>query len=260
MRSQRITLQRTLVLTVVLVGIVMFHPGSGEAQVVNGRLIERGSQEPVTSGLVMLLDTTFAIQASSVSNQTGTFRLEAPDPGAYYVLTEALGYQPLIDGILDLGAGGSINVELYLSPRPVELDSMIVAVERAMVFQQLEKSGFNERKTSGFGFFISPEEIQMRNPAYFGDLFRHTPGLSLVGGGSLSGTQVQFRNASIRGGVCSPPVFVDGARVNTEFGGLEEVVDIHQISAVEVYTRASNVPLEWGGTTAGCGVLLIWTR
>jgi hypothetical protein len=44
------------------------------------------------------------------------------------------------------------------------------------------------------------------------------------------------------------------------FGGLEAVVDIDQIAAVEIYTRASSVPLQWGGTNAGCGVLLFWTR
>ena len=42
-------------------------------------------------------------------------------------------------------------------------------------------------------------------------------------------------------------------------GGLEGAVDISAIAAVEVYTRASTVPLQWGGTNAGCGVVLIWT-
>jgi hypothetical protein len=40
---------------------------------------------------------------------------------------------------------------------------------------------------------------------------------------------------------------------------LDGAVDISQIAAVEVYTRASNVPLQWGGTNAGCGIVLIWT-
>ena len=260
MRNSGNAVRRLLTLLVTLAGIAVVSPQTGEAQVVNGRLMEKGTGLPVTSGTVMLLDTTFAIQGSAVSNQTGAFRLEAPGPGSYYVLTEALGFEPIIDGILDLGEGGSLTIELYVTPKPVALDSLIVAVERVMIFQHLEKSGFNERQTSGFGFFITPEEIQRRNPAYFGELFRNTPGVALQGGGSFSGTQIEFRNASIRGGTCRPQVYVDGAQVNTDFGGLEEVVDIHQISAVEVYTRASNVPLEWGGTTAGCGVVLIWTR
>jgi hypothetical protein len=208
----------------------------------------------------MLLDTTFAVRATEVTNQNGLFRLQAPEPGSYYVLTEALGYQPIIDGILDLDEGGSISVELWVRPKPIVLDSMLVAVERVMIFQQLETVGFNERQATGFGHFITPEEIQRRNPTYMADLFRNTPGISLVGGGSFTGTDVLFRNASVRGGDCSPQVYVDGVLANTSFGGLESVVDINQIAAVEVYTRASNVPSQWGGTNAGCGVLLIWTR
>jgi hypothetical protein len=140
------------------------------------------------------------------------------------------------------------------------MDSLLVAVERVQVFRHLEQSGFNDRMVSGFGHFITPEDIRRRNPIYFADLFRNTPGLDLVWGGSMSGTEIQIRNASPRGGVCSPQIFVDGALVTTDFGGLESVVDIRQIAAVEVYTRASNVPSEWGGTTGGCGVVLIWTR
>jgi hypothetical protein len=246
-----------------LAGVAMMatlQPNLAEAQEVRGRLVEAVTGQPVTSGWVMLLDADFAISATAVTNQTGAFLLEAPEPGSYYVLTEALGYEPAIDGILDLGEGGSITIEFYVKPKPLVLDSLLVAVERAVIFQHLEKSGFNERLTSGFGQFITPEEIQRRNPTYFSDLFRNTPGLSLQGGSSLDGTQIQMLNASIRGSTCSPPVYVDGVLVNTDYGGLESVVDIHQIAAVEVYTRASNVPSQWGGTNAGCGVVLIWTR
>jgi hypothetical protein len=211
----------------------------------------------------MLLDTTFTAVSGTASNATGAFTLQAPGPGLYYVLTESLGYSPSIDGVLELGEGAAITVEIYLKPKPIVLDSIKVAVERAQIFQHLEAAGFNERMVTGFGHFITPEEIQARNPRFMADLFRNVPGIRLIGGGSLSGTAIEFTNASIRGATCSPQVYVDGVLVNVDpdFGGsLEGVVDISQIAAVEVYTRASNVPLQWGGTNMGCGILLIWTR
>lgn len=235
-------------------------PAPTASQVVQGHVLEVGTGAGVASGWVMLLDTTFAVRASAVTNRDGLFQLQAPEPGAYYVLTEVLGYEPIIDGILELGAGGSISVDLFIKPRPVQMDSLVVAVERAQIFQHLEKSGFNQRMSNGFGAFITPEEIRRRNPAYYSELFRNIPGVDLEGGGSLMGTQIRLSNASIRGSTCNPPVYVDGSQVSTEFGGLEAAVDIRQIAAVEVYTRASNVPAQWGGTNAGCGVVLIWTR
>jgi hypothetical protein len=254
--------RRGLLLAVLALGLLAsFNPA--EAQVIRGRVLESQTSVQIQAAAVMLLDTSFTAVAGTASNATGAFTLQAPGPGLYYVLTESLGYSPSIDGLLELGEGASMTVEIYLKPKPIVLDSIKVAVERAQVFQHLEMAGFNERMVTGFGHFITPEELRVRNPRYFSDLFRSVPGVDLVGGGSLSGTGILFSNASTRGATCAPQVYVDGILVNAdpEFGGgLEGVVDISQIAAVEVYTRASNVPLQWGGTNAGCGVVLIWTR
>jgi hypothetical protein len=249
-------------LLLALLGLgVLTNPHPAESQVIRGRVLESLSAKPVASAGVMLLDTTFTAVAGSATNADGAFTLEAPGPGAYYVLTESLGYSSSIDGILELAEGGSVTVEIYLKPKPIVLDSIKVAVARAQIFQHLDGAGFNGRVASGFGHFITPEEIERRNPRYMADLFRNAPGVQIVGGG-LTGTGILFRNATPRGPTCPPQVYVDGILVNadTAWGGLEGVVDISQIAAVELYTRASNVPSQWGGTNAGCGVALIWTR
>jgi hypothetical protein len=54
---------------------------------------------------------------------------------------------------------------------------------------------------------------------------------------------------------CSPDYVVD-ERVDNMFGPL---VPVRDIQGVEVYTGASDVPGEFAGTNAGCGVIVIWT-
>jgi len=61
------------------------------------------------------------------------------------------------------------------------------------------------------------------------------------------------------GGLCEPPVYVDGVQVNTEFG-IELSIDMNDVAAIEVYTRGSQIPLEYGGTEGGCGVILVWSK
>jgi hypothetical protein len=238
---------------------LLFSPNPAKSQQVQGLVFDKETGERVVGASVMLLDTTFTAVVGTSTNETGAFQVISPRPGSFFVLTESLGYEPTMDGILDLDEGGSVTVEIYLEPKPIQLDSIKVAVERAEIYSIMETAGFNERQRTGFGHFITPEEIRRRNPRYFFDLFRSTPGVRVTGS-SMNGTTIEFTIGSIRGPSCSPSIYVDGIQVNLDFGGLESVVSIDQIAGVEIYTRASSVPLQWGGTNAGCGVLLIWTR
>lgn len=238
---------------------VLLGPSGAEAQQLQGVVLESGSQARVQGASITLLDTTFTAIVTTSTNSSGAFRIQAPGPGSYFVLTEALGYRPVMDGILDFEEGGSMTVEIYLEPKPIELDSLKIAVERVETYQLLERAGFNDRVASGFGAFITPEEIRKRNPRFFFELFRNTPGVRVTGS-ALNSTTIELTHGSVRGATCTPPVYVDGIPVSLEFGGLEAAVSVDQIAGVEVYTRASSVPLEWGGTNAGCGIVLIWTR
>lgn len=270
------------------------------AQQVRGHLLESGTSQPIPLGLVALLDTAFSPVTQSLANENGAFLLEAPEPGAYYVLAEALAYSPTVDGILDLGPGGSISVEIYLTPKPIELDSLKVALTRVRWFQNLSEVGYYDRMKMGFGSFITPEQIERRNPASVYELLRLVPDLHF-GAQTLAGTRVFL----VRGGSpCTPRVYVDGGlvmndvltesmgpqvlnpppttpenvgpqqpdpsaidlqsrlRSPTRYPGvvLDALVNPQDISAIEVHTRATSIPLVYGGTQDTCGVILIWTH
>jgi hypothetical protein len=233
-------------------------PVPGVGQQVQGAVFDRLTRERVVGASVMLLDTTFTVVAGTTANQTGAFRVVAQQPGSFFVLVEALGYRPTLDGILDMDEGGSATVEIYMDPKPIELDSLKVAVERVETHRILEMAGFNERVDRGFGHYITPEELRRRNPRYHFELFRNTPGVRVSGAG-LMGTTIEFTVGSVRGPTCVPRTYVDGVQVNIDMG-LEAVVEVDQIAGVEIYSRPSQVPLQWGGSDSTCGVLLFWTR
>ena len=74
-------------------------------------------------------------------------------------------------------------------------------------------------------------------------------------GGSLYGSGCRIQMVRAPNG-CQPEYVVDG-RVDNMFGGVTPVRDI---VALEIYTGPSDVPGEFAGTNAGCGVVVIWTR
>lgn len=230
------------------------------AQTVRGRLLESGSREPIMLGTIALLDTTMAVVDDSFTNESGNFILTAPKPGSYYVLADRLGYTKKVDGILELGEGGMISVDFYLKPQPIVLDSLTVEAERQRIVRRLADAGFYQRKQSGFGHFVSPEDIERRMPITTRDLLRTAPSLRVVDDGFAGQTLVMRDN---RGQPCSPQLYVDGTRI-AQAGGtgvrLEDVVNVDDVSAVEIYDGGADTPLEYGGTQNGCGVVLVWTK
>ena len=238
------------------------------AQRIRGTLLESGTRQPIPWASISLLDTTFAVIRTTGTDQEGRFVLQAPQPGAYYLLSESLGYKPGLDGILELGMGGSIAVEFFLRPHPLVLDSLLVALTRHRVHTQLQNTGYYDRLGQGFGTFITPEDIERRHPREVSDLFRGVPDLLVRREGPTGTRLVLFRPHIVGGNLCSPRVFVDGMQMfndpHTEGMApgirLEDLVNISDIAAVEVHTRATSIPLIYGGTQEGCGVVMVWTK
>lgn len=115
----------------------------------------------------------------------------------------------------------------------------------------------------GFGHFITPEELEERPPWTPRDLFKKIPGMDIgVGSGMGAGMFRQVVKLNCAMGFRPRPfaVWVDGSRV---FQGKEwepaNDIDVEEITAVEVYTRLSSLPLQYT-LTGICGGILIWTK
>lgn len=130
----------------------------------------------------------------------------------------------------------------------------------------LDNQGFYQRQRSGFGYFITPEQLEKRQPITLPQLFQPLGLQVRVARAEFFGSVLRLKGPR---GLCDPALYVDGMLIGSEppagSAGApfvrEEVVTADDIAAVEVYNRRSNVPLQYGGVTMrGCGVVLIWTK
>ena len=242
--------------TALLALLLLLPASSASAQVVSGRLLDGSTRNPISDGRVQLLDPDGTVVATDESDASGGFRLEAPGPGDYYIRGERLGYTSRTDGVLELGEGGQLTIEFYLRAAPIQLDTVRATVEGWRVERHLESQGFYERLDQGFGHFITPEDLSRIRPADPSDLLRNIPGARVFDG--WPSRSVYFR---VMGDYCEPRIFVDGIEVNDMAPGaaLGEVVEVEAVSGIEVYNRPSSVPLQYGGTGASCGLILVWT-
>lgn len=258
---------------------------NGSAQQIRGRLVDAGTNRPVASARVSLHDADSMVVQTAMSDADGRWTLHAATPGVYRVVARRIGYRQTISERVKLEAGAEPNLLLELEPMAVALDAVTAAA--AAIRRNLEMNGFFTRQKGNFGHFVGPEAIERRQAARITDLLTTIPGVQLVASGDVGPAQIGLRGSSVTdGALCRPRVYVDGLmyargdsrRVRARASDATEQADIElrmdrslslddighpsTIAAIEVYRSASQVPVQFGGTSVEtlCGVIVIWTR
>jgi hypothetical protein len=132
---------------------------------------------------------------------------------------------------------------------------------------------FERRKRAGFGYFIDEAEMRKHDDWMMANLLTsRLPGLMPAPNAGRAAEYVVSARTMCAGLAlarcmtpnCYPNVYVDGVRY-TEPGSIAaNAVDFSkwsptQFAAAEFYSSLE-VPEEFGGASATCGVLLLWTR
>lgn len=254
----------------------MLRPASGAVvpsegvgvQGVQGFILEPESGEPVRDAEVTLRQVPGPVLASGTTDNRGFFRLQTRNPGTYALSAQALGFSVVRDEPVEVLLGKLTVLDVRMAPEALALEPLVVTAEARTY--HLEMQGFYERRTKGLdtGVFFDPETIEARMPTQVTDLFFGIPGTRVVDA-TVGGRGVYFRGGERPSGsgtgICWPMVYLDRHLIRT--GGLEgdpvaldQIADVFDVSAVEVYRTPAEVPPEFNGPNAGCGVIVLWTR
>jgi len=189
-------------------------------------------------------------------------------PGRYIFSAEALGYGTIEDEMVEVTLGQLAVLEVQMAPVALELEPLVVTAERRSF--HLEMEGFYERHNLGLhsGIFLTPEYIEKRRPSKVTDLFYAMPGTRVVeGGGGVGPRVVYFRTGERFSGICWPMIYIDrhlasigGLGGGADPSALDSRLHPNDVSAIEVYRGAAEVPPEFNGANAGCGVVVVWTH
>ena len=221
------------------------------AQSVSGRLLDNESRLPVSNGTVSLLDTLGHVVVAVLTDPEGRFTLLAPGPGRFRLRGSGLGYRGGLETRFALAQGQEMTTDLFLVPDPLPLEGIEVVTERQRQEHFLQAQGFYNRKAMGFGYFITPEDIEKRVIRDWHRLFQNTP---VEATGGLSFNKLKMRGRCRDQGVS---LFVNGLPLSGPL--LEQVVDISEVLAVEVFSGIASTPLQWTRPGA-CGAILVWTK
>lgn len=116
-----------------LVGLVLvIAPGSGlAAQTFEGRVLEDGTDIPVATALVVLLDEGGEQIAVSIADQEGNYRVRAEEPGVYRLRAERIGFESFETPLLSAGnPDATYPIDLVMRTDPLELPGFTVQTNR----------------------------------------------------------------------------------------------------------------------------------
>jgi hypothetical protein len=220
-----------------------------------GRVLDSRSGNPLTGASVHLREAGRDV----ITNERGVFILRDVASGPDVIAIEMLGYADQ-EKVIQILGGRAQDVEVRMTTEPIELTPMIVEVRPRSWFS--DRAGLEDRLLSGNGVIFTSEDLAELQPRVLGDLMRQVPGARVrTTGGTYSGTwTVQFRGASnMLNEACNPVIWMDGVKIGTDPVMFRDITG-PEIDAVEVYRGAAEVPGEFSGGDARCGVVVVWTR
>lgn len=233
-----------------------------EPQLVAGRLLDERTRAPISAGAVHLLARDGRKLRTHITDSTGIFRFALKETGEFRLRAEHIGYETSESRNFRVLAGDTLAFDFSLSTSVVLLAPIEVT---ASARDWLDRYGsarlapFNERRTFyeklGTGSFFTRAALREWDGLSLTSLLGTIAGVRADGNGN-----VIMRGASSGGfRECPPQYYLNGAPFSVE-GSIDVMFRLADLEGVEVYRGAAQVPGEFGGSTAGCGVVVLWTR
>ena len=189
--------------------------------------------------------------AQTRTDATGAWTLANVPYGTRLLEVRAVGFFP---------ERRPVDVVQGAAPLRVSLQTMQAVLDAVKVTARYSEglAGFEQRRRSGPGRYLTSEDVAKRLVIQTSDLFKNMSGVR------LEGDAIVMRGPF---GDCTPGFFIDGHYFDTldrlEF---DNFAAPDRIRGIEIYTVAS-VPAQFrrlpgaaGGDAAPCGSIVIWTR
>lgn len=257
-----------------LVAACLAVPAAAAGQsVVYGRVLDDETGRPVAGAALELRTAAGAALAATIADREGEFRFQGLGAGRYSLRVGRLGYR---EARIELQTNDTLEIALRLSVEAVALEPLEVRTSLDASRASAAMDGFERRRSAALGgTFLSRDQIARHAGASMIDLLRVVPGIKISGRIGYGAYIVSNRTG------CPPAVYLDAAPVFrpdgrsalggpgspregiiTESGALEALALVHplELEGIEVYVGPSQVPAIFGGSTAQCGVIALWTR
>lgn len=210
-----------------------------------GRVIDSEMGHPLPSAQVQIRGR----QAPVVTDSLGQFRASQLPGGDAEVTVQLLGYAPGVF-MVRLPPSGVVEKVFALDFTGHRLPEQVVrARAEKLMARYLD---FEKRRQRKQGAFLRWDDLEKRSVSSLGDALRTVRGVR------MECNQQTFECFAVmaRTPRCQPTWWVDGVEVRS----FHENTPIRDVYGVEIYRGPGEIPGEYSGSNAGCGVIVVWTK
>ena len=218
---------------------------------VSGRIVLEGAPSNAGSRVEVVGTSVIAM-----TNEQGEFSMKNLPSGTHVLLARHLGFGAATVPV-DLSSLQAKQVTIKLPKFVAMMDPVVVTARRQA---SLDKVGFNQRKRSGIGYYLGPEQIQNMHPNTLTDVLRMVPSLRITYGQYGEDVTSSRGTSSLTGGGSCVQFVVDGMPWQSASpGDVNNFVNGPEVVGVEVYSGA-NTPAEYSRGGQDCTTVVVWTK
>jgi hypothetical protein len=190
----------------------------------------------------------------AITNDSGRFHVAQMPVGARGVFVRRLGFAPQRAPIQASAAGSIDSVDVVLTA----VVHTLAAIEAQDPHDSLSRkvlADFWQRRSRGFGKFVTRDEIERKGASRFVDVVRSVSSVSIMNYGGRS--EIRFRGAAIGSANCPPQYWIDG--IPLDRGSADEIYP-ENVEAIELYASPATTPPQFNTRSATCGTVVVWSR
>lgn len=236
----------TRALFAALIGAAIAPVAVAAQATLRGRVLDSEMGQPLIGATVRIgADTTPA----ATSDSLGFFRLHNLPRGNVELSIRVLGYE---EGRFKLFMpdSGVLHRQFALDFNGFMLPEVVVQA-RAEVLQP-RYVDFERRRLRKLGAFFRWDDLKKQGYSSVGDALRTVRGVRI----HCDQSRFECYAVMARTPNCQPTWYIDGIEVHS----FHENTPIRDIYGIEVYRGSGEIPGEFSGSNAGCGVIVMWTK
>jgi hypothetical protein len=198
------------------------------------------------------------------TDSAGAFRFSGLPPGSFILQATKIGFRPSLKMIV-VRPNYELTVPFTLERAAQELERVIVRTDSA-VDLRTDPTGFDLRRRSGMGSYITNDEIEAKHFTDTEQAFRAIPGVEVDRAGHVG---ISRGEISINAVCAGAQVFVDGVAMGGSSVGISKTqskafsineISLSSIRGIEVYRGPATTPVVLRGKETACGTVAIWTK